>query len=205
VQWSRPSLVIRQALESVGTNQEELRPRTVEAEGSWPAPCLAGFPLKPFRYYRLRRPYGAPRWLRGSRGGVLRGAARVDRPPGRGAMERSSFACSIHAPVSSYASMCGHRAAGTASRTPIARDARRRRRSHCSRRYARRPIGQHQLRSHSSSRTAQRASVAFSASLRWRRNTAQRSSRRPRRPRSTWACPPIASCAVTSNADPRCR
>jgi len=53
--------------------------------------------------------------------------------------------------------------------------------------------------------TEKRVSVASSACLRSRRNTGPLSSKTRRKRRSTSACRPIASCAATSNADPRCR
>ena len=60
--------------------------RQVAAMFAAEQPALGPVPLGPFRYYQ----YGvrAPRWLRRSRGRVLRCAARLDRPARRRPVER---------------------------------------------------------------------------------------------------------------------
>ena len=75
----------------------------------------------------LRRAHRAPRWLRRSRGRVLRRAARLDRAARPGAVERlCTSACSRRRPASCCASICARRAAGIASTTTIDPRARRR-------------------------------------------------------------------------------
>ena len=81
----------------------------------------------------LRRAHGPSRWLRRSRGRVLRRAARLDRPARPGAMERSARPpARRRRPVSCCASICARRAAGIASTTTTGRRGRRRARSRCS-------------------------------------------------------------------------
>ena len=52
-------------------------------------PALGPLPIEPFRYYQFGERTRPSRWLRGSRGGLLRGAAWLDWPSDPGAVERA--------------------------------------------------------------------------------------------------------------------
>ena len=120
--------------------------RQVAAMFAEERPALRPLPVEPFRYYRFRRPHGASRWLRRSRGRLLRRAAGLDRPARPRAVERPARAADRSEDAAAPA-RASARAARLASdrRSAISRPGRRRPRSRCS--AARRPPARRSARS----------------------------------------------------------
>ena len=134
----------------------------------------------------LRRPHRAPRWLRGSRGRVLRRAARLDRSPRRRAVERP-----LRPPARSEDRSAPARACAGAARLASHRG-RRSPATHAAEdggaargRHARRALRQHDLRSHPPARRGSgRPSHPRRARAREETRAGGRRRRRQGRPRS---------------------
>ena len=103
--------------------------RQVAAMFAEEQPALQPLAARAVSLLPLRCADGASRWLRRDRRRVLQRAARLDRPPRLRAVERSPHPLAQSDDRAAAAGACaGARAAGIASRTPIVRPARRRKR-----------------------------------------------------------------------------
>ena len=95
--------------------------RQVAAMFAEEKPALLPLPARAFPLLPIRRAHGASGWLRGSRSGLLRRAAGLDRPARPGAVGCSArSACWTRRPASCCASTCARRAAAIASKTRTA-------------------------------------------------------------------------------------